>query len=806
MAVTYGFYNSLNKDRVYSAEQMSSIFNGIITDGVFSTVGNALTTVAGSGMQVIVKPGRAWFNSTWTLNDSQLPLSIDAADVSLTRIDAVILEVNSAVSARYNSIKILRGIASANPVKPTLIASETLHQYALAYITVRPGATAITNANIEVNIGKTGCPFITSVLQQVNIVDLFNQWDAEFTSWFENVQAQLSGDVAANLQNQITSVTEFGYGKNGHVATDLALDGFSGLSSFLNQELNDMTINGTSKLIAVRFSQTTGWINTNLSSIWVGRLTFTGASGNDRYAVAELSTDEYGMVFLRCRAGKWTYSKVPAESDLGGKFRIGDLRTSLSSLGAPSSDWHLCDGTYFDKHDYPNFANMCSDKIVTFLSAPNGWGAIADSLKPAYVDSTNWEYKSYYIRPLRKVYCYTHSKNSSDYGSGNANESAINKCIIYDISTRTHEVKSWKATGEDITDACNPFGNYNKLEYKSGSNPKFYIFGGMRYDYDDDSGRKSIRLDYAESTDGANFVIKRQYFSLADEAPNNASIHLTVGVAFGKINVCATWGGEFDASGTLHGKIAIWSIDTITYSALTLSNARYVSLTDYVSESHSSYTAYSYFFPLYYTTDSAVVEKLAICIQYQSQYYETYLVTANSVSRLPTPSISNGKITFSFSPFIGSIDILPDQVVNENRFIAIVGTRGSSPSYYQCLWDLSSWKDGGSPDSVRPRNDTYEYVGYHNNVGYYILSNSGYGAQKYGLVSSSNFGGGISDSINNGFAEELLAPILFYQNGKLCTIGQKSILVSPSDGVYAKVFPSISQTGVNTFVRTKISE
>ena len=27
MAITYGFYNSLNKDRVYNAEQMSSIFN-----------------------------------------------------------------------------------------------------------------------------------------------------------------------------------------------------------------------------------------------------------------------------------------------------------------------------------------------------------------------------------------------------------------------------------------------------------------------------------------------------------------------------------------------------------------------------------------------------------------------------------------------------------------------------------------------------------------------------------------------------------------------------------------------------------
>lgn len=203
MAVTYGFYNSLNKDRMYNAEQMSSIFNGIITDGVFSTIGNALMTVAGTGMQVIVKPGRAWFNSTWTLNDAQLPLDVPAADVSLTRIDAVILEVNSAVSTRANSIKVLKGTPSANPAKPALSATETLHQYALAYITVGAGVISITAANIEINVGKTSCPFITSVLQQTDITDLFNQWEAEFTTWFENVQAQLSGNVAANLQRQI---------------------------------------------------------------------------------------------------------------------------------------------------------------------------------------------------------------------------------------------------------------------------------------------------------------------------------------------------------------------------------------------------------------------------------------------------------------------------------------------------------------------------------------------------------------------------------------------------------------------------
>lgn len=206
MAITYGFYNSLNKDRVYNAEQMSSIFNGIITDGIFSTIGDALMPIAGTGMQVIVKTGKCWFNSTWTLNDALLPLDVEAADVSLTRIDAIVVEIDSSIGTRANTIKMLKGTPSANPAKPTLANSEHLHQYALGYVTVSAGVTSITADKIEVNVGKATCPFITSVLQQTDITDLFNQWNAEFTTWFENVQAQLSGDVAANLQRQIDAL------------------------------------------------------------------------------------------------------------------------------------------------------------------------------------------------------------------------------------------------------------------------------------------------------------------------------------------------------------------------------------------------------------------------------------------------------------------------------------------------------------------------------------------------------------------------------------------------------------------------
>lgn len=206
MAVTYGFYDSLNHDRLYNAQQMSAIFDGIINDGVFMSVGNQFHTVAGTGMQVIVKSGRAWFDSTWTLNDAEYPLSIDAADVLLTRIDAVVLEVNSEVATRANTIKVVKGTPASTPAKPTLTNTATIHQHALAYVTVAKNITAITNSMIEIVVGKTETPYVTAILQTTDITDLFNQWEDYFQTWFDTVRSTLDGDVALNLQNQITTL------------------------------------------------------------------------------------------------------------------------------------------------------------------------------------------------------------------------------------------------------------------------------------------------------------------------------------------------------------------------------------------------------------------------------------------------------------------------------------------------------------------------------------------------------------------------------------------------------------------------
>ena len=208
MAVSFGFYDSLNGDRKYTAVQFSYMFNSLIKDGIFMHIGDHLNVKESTGMQVNVGSGLAWFNSTWTRNDADFPVDISVSDLLLPRIDAIVLEVNESVSSRTNSIKVITGSPATEPQKPSLTNTADIHQYPLAYVTVGVGVTSITQANIENCIGTDPCPFVTGVLDTIDATTLISQWEAQFNEWFESLGETLSGDVAGNLLNMINDLDD----------------------------------------------------------------------------------------------------------------------------------------------------------------------------------------------------------------------------------------------------------------------------------------------------------------------------------------------------------------------------------------------------------------------------------------------------------------------------------------------------------------------------------------------------------------------------------------------------------------------
>lgn len=254
MSVSSGFFNSLNGDRKYNAAQMSAIFDGLIIDGVFASIGTAFAVKAAGGLTVNVGIGKAWFDHTWTINDSILPMTAPEAEVLLDRIDAVVLEVNGMESIRENTIKFVKGNPSSAPSRPILTNEGNVHQYPLCYIYRKYGTAVINQADITPMVGTESTPFVTGILQTISLDELLGKWqdeldrftdarsqevddwiareESDFTAWFNKMKAdlqqeqtvldqwiaseqadflawynqmkdQLSGDVAGNLQLEI---------------------------------------------------------------------------------------------------------------------------------------------------------------------------------------------------------------------------------------------------------------------------------------------------------------------------------------------------------------------------------------------------------------------------------------------------------------------------------------------------------------------------------------------------------------------------------------------------------------------------
>lgn len=230
MAVISGFFNaseqSGQRDRVYSAEDFGAIFDGVISDGIFENYMDAFKVVPSNNtltghLEVIVKPGRAWLNKTWTLNDSDEAVKLDSRDAVSNRIDEIYIKVDK--DSRQNSLYVNKGEESSTPVIPTPPEDieEHVYHHLIARILVS-GSTNIDDPILKKDITNMvnvdgGTPYVVSNVTDPNITtatiltNLENQFDSyqsrytdQFVDWFDSIKDSL-GEITAD---QIIEIAE----------------------------------------------------------------------------------------------------------------------------------------------------------------------------------------------------------------------------------------------------------------------------------------------------------------------------------------------------------------------------------------------------------------------------------------------------------------------------------------------------------------------------------------------------------------------------------------------------------------------
>ncbi|MBP5597822.1 MAG: hypothetical protein J6Y02_20810 [Pseudobutyrivibrio sp.] len=225
MAVISGFFNAMQdgsgkRDRVYSAEDFGAIFDGIISDGIFEkyldhfNVTTSGTTPTGH-LEVIVEPGRAWFNQTWTLIDADYTVNtISSRDTVKHRIDGIYLKIDK--DSRANSIYVSEG--DEDPVAPVLKVPtdvpDHVNYYLLATIYVHANLndvdSPITSDEITVMIGKDGgAPYAKSLVTDTSVTvdSILSNLDKEFEKYQSNYSDQF-WDWFEDIRENVGEITD----------------------------------------------------------------------------------------------------------------------------------------------------------------------------------------------------------------------------------------------------------------------------------------------------------------------------------------------------------------------------------------------------------------------------------------------------------------------------------------------------------------------------------------------------------------------------------------------------------------------
>lgn len=222
-------FASVDGDRMYSDVDFALFYNTIFTNGVVALVGDKLKVeqLPNAAMKVRVLPGAILIQGRQYLLTESIELNVTPGSSTADRVDIIVAQLN--MLERKIKLVYKQGTTS-------LTRNENIWEMQLATLNVPRNTTAIYNANIKDTRSDTAvCGYSImngaldvkgveqqyhSLLQQaleafkgtantnkLDLQQLLTDQQATFQSWLTNLQTQLDGDVAGNLQNQISKLT-----------------------------------------------------------------------------------------------------------------------------------------------------------------------------------------------------------------------------------------------------------------------------------------------------------------------------------------------------------------------------------------------------------------------------------------------------------------------------------------------------------------------------------------------------------------------------------------------------------------------
>lgn len=245
MSITSGFFNSINGDRKYNADDINEYYKGILDDGVVKHYDADLKVEAGSDMTVNVMGGKAICLGKYVKNTGALELAIEAGE-SQPRYDAIIVGVD--LETRSANIYVKKGTAAADPSYPAIINTDLNKELCLAYVYVAANATSISDTDI-----------------------IDSRSDELICGWvkFSNISANLNvlrnnvTITTAGTSNIVIGIPEY------NASTDQL---FVYLNGLLMVETDEYTVNGTGSAASINLVNAIQETNSNVFTFVVFKM------------------------------------------------------------------------------------------------------------------------------------------------------------------------------------------------------------------------------------------------------------------------------------------------------------------------------------------------------------------------------------------------------------------------------------------------------------------------------------------------------------------------------------------------------
>ena len=198
MSVTFGFFDSVDGDRKYSADDFTRFLGNLISDGVIASPSNGLQVQATEGMTVKVTAGWAYIQGHYVHNDTDLYLTLDEPDIVQYRADRIVLRFDRI--NRKIDIAVKNGTVSEyQSVVPALQRDENIWELSLAWIWTGAGMEALEQQHIHDERGQTDvCGWVTGMIQQIDTTNLFAQYDNAFWTWFNGIKRDYDSTYVCN--------------------------------------------------------------------------------------------------------------------------------------------------------------------------------------------------------------------------------------------------------------------------------------------------------------------------------------------------------------------------------------------------------------------------------------------------------------------------------------------------------------------------------------------------------------------------------------------------------------------------------